>query len=142
MAKAAIILATALALGTTALPASALSTQHQVSAANPDVSLTEGIGSGQLLAGRRRRRGRFERHGGSFKRRRGFCRRSWSRRKCAFEKFYARKCQYRYRRRECKRIFYSRFDRYDRGNDRFDVYDDRNDIRIDRIADYILKGIF
>lgn len=140
MAKAAVILATALALGTTALPASALSANSQVPEANPAISLD--ASSGQLYAGRWHRRGRYAGHRRGIKRRRRFCRRSWSRRKCAFEKFYTRKCQYRYRRRDCKRIFYSRFDRYDRYDDRFDVYDDRNDVRLDRIADIILNSIF
>jgi hypothetical protein len=139
MAKAAVILATALTLGTTALPVSAVSPNTQNSETNAAISLIGDAGSGQLIADRWRRRGRFDGHGGNFERRDGFCRRSWSRRKCAFEKFYARKCQYRYRYSECKRIFSRRFDRYD---DRSDVYDDRNDVRIDRIADYILNSIF
>lgn len=141
MAKTSAIIATAIALGTTTFPVSAASPSRQVSNTEPVLSLIGDTDSGQLIAGRwrGRRRGRYTRHGNRVERRGRFCRRSWSRRKCAFEKFYARKCQYRYRRRECKRIFSSRFDRYD---DRFDVHDDRNDIHIDRIADYILRGIF
>ncbi len=139
MAKTSVILATAIALGTTTLPVSAASPGRQVSNTDPAISLMEETGSDQLLAGRRRSRGRYNGHRNRVQRRGRFCRRSWSRRKCAFEKFYARKCQYRYRRSDCKRIFSSRFDRYD---DRFDVHDDRNDIHIDRIAEYILRGIF
>ncbi|MGB7416944.1 MAG: hypothetical protein WA902_22305, partial [Thermosynechococcaceae cyanobacterium] len=87
MAKAAVILATALVLGATALPVKAASTSNNVSEATPGISLTDGD-SGQLVADRWKRR-KFKRQ----VRRQGFCSRSWSQRRCAFEKFYARRCQ-------------------------------------------------
>jgi hypothetical protein len=128
MAKAAVILATAFALGVTALPVSAVSTSSNAPEATPSSSLTEG-NSGELVADRFRRN-RF--------RRQGFCSRSWSRRRCAFEKFYARRCQYEYSRRKCYRIFDRQASRFDR----YDVYDDRYDRRVDSLGELILRSIF
>ncbi|MGF1602347.1 MAG: hypothetical protein ACFCU8_10075 [Thermosynechococcaceae cyanobacterium] len=132
MAKASVILATALVLGATALPVRALSANGNIAETTPGISLTDGD-SGQLVADRWKRR-RVRRQ----VRRQGFCSRSWSRRRCSFEKFYARRCQYQYSRRKCYRIFERQASRYDR----YDVYDDRNDSRVDSLGELILRSIF
>ncbi len=139
MTKVSVILATAMVLGTTALPVSAVSTSSKVSETTPGIAIT-GDDSGQLVADRRR-----------ILTRRGRCRRSWSNRKCAFEQYYARRCRYKYSRRACRRIFRRQWDRVE---DRYDdiyvndrVYDDRiyrgqRRSGLERVGDYIFDRIF
>ena len=103
MVKSPILFATALVAGSSIVGSPAMAAELQKESLNPTSTRITLVSEKPILLARR-----------GF-----FCKRNWSRRRCAFENYYWRRCRYYFSRRRCKRRFRRRFG-FDNRFDRFD----------------------